>query len=74
MWVVFNHYGRGKGYRTWKGAKNAFSMAGWKACATEAEKDAWADRQLLFDRVEEWDVKRLGSVHIDGISIRYTGV
>lgn len=69
---VWNHNGRVKGYQTWRGAKNAFSMAGWKQAMArgEAAKDAWAEDQLKFDRVEEWDVRRNGSVHIDGIIIK----
>lgn len=76
MWAVFTTNGRVKGYRTWRGAKNAFSMAGWKQACRRGEeaKDAWAEDQLKFDRVSEWDVRRVGSIHIDGISIRYVGV
>lgn len=69
---VWNHKGQVKGYATWKGAKSAWAMAGWKqACARgEAAKDAWASDQLNFDRVSEGDVRGAGSVTIDGITIK----
>lgn len=69
---VWNHKGQVKGYLTWRGAKSAFAAAGWKqACAKgDAAKDAWAEDQLKFDRVSEWDVRRGGAVHIDGITLK----
>lgn len=70
--AVFDSKGRVKGYATWRGAKNAWSMAGWRQAKErgDAAKDAWADDQLQFDRVSEWDVRRAGAVHIDGITIK----
>jgi hypothetical protein len=70
--AVINHKGQVKGYATWQGAKNAFSMAGWRQAKErgDAAMDAWADDQLRFDRVTEWDVRRGGSVHIDGITVK----
>lgn len=70
--VVINHKGKHTGYATFRGAKNGFSMAGWKQAKErgEAAKDAWADDQLKFDRVYEHDVRRCGSVWIDGICIK----
>lgn len=70
--AVFDHKGRVKGYATFRGAKNAFSMAGWKQAKErgEAAKDAWAEDQLKFDRVYEHEVRALGSVRIDGIVIK----
>lgn len=74
IYSVFDHKGKCRGYRTWRGAKNAFSMAGWREAKEqgEAAKDAWAENQLAFDRVYEHDVRRLGAVHIGNISIRAT--
>jgi hypothetical protein len=70
--AVFNHKGQVRGYLTWRGAKNAFAMAGWKQAKARgsAAMDAWADDQLKFDRVYEYDVRRNGSVTIDGITIK----
>lgn len=69
---VIDHNGKHRAYMTWRGAHNGFGMAGWKQAKTrgDAAKDAWADDQLRFDRVSEWDVRRLGSIHIDGITIK----